>query len=143
MYSALLVAKQIIKYCNSQDYSVSNLKLQKLLYFVQAEFLVSTNNPCFPEEIEAWNFGPVVPVVYRKYKIYGSSSIPYVSNGVIGRISPADQRIIYNIIDECGWYTAAQLVEISHNQTPWIKAYSPYRNNIISKKSIKDFFSED
>ena len=143
MYSVLLVAKYIIKHCNDNHIPVSNLKLQKLLYFVQAEFLVNTGMPCFPEEIEAWDFGPVVPVAYHKYKVYGSSSIPYTDVGLIGRITSDDQRRINEIVDECAQYTASQLVEITHRQTPWIEAYAPYRSNIISKRSIRDFFTDN
>lgn len=143
MYNVLLVAKHIIKYCNEKNYSVSNLKLQKLLYFVQAEFLVSTGTPCFPEEIEAWDFGPVVPEVYHRYKVYGSSSIPYNNTGLIGRISPADEAMINEMIDRCAKYTASQLVEMTHHQDPWVQAYTPYRSNVITKRSIRDFFSEE
>lgn len=75
MYNALTVAKYIIKRCNDTNRIISNLKLQKLLYFVQAEFLVTTTHACFPEEIEAWDFGPVVPEVYHRYKAYSSIKI--------------------------------------------------------------------
>ena len=57
MYSAIDVARYIIWYCKRRRYSISNLKLQKILYFVQANFLVSIGTPCFEEEIEAWDFG--------------------------------------------------------------------------------------
>ena len=78
MYNALSVAHYIIGACSRLNFGISNLKLQKILYFVQAEFLVSTptHTPCFSERIEAWDFGPVVPVVYHKYKVYGSGLIP-------------------------------------------------------------------
>ncbi len=67
MYSAIDVARYIIWYCKRRRYSISNLKLQKILYFVQANFLVSIGTPCFEEEIEAWDFGPVVPEVYHEF----------------------------------------------------------------------------
>jgi len=57
-------------------HSVSNLKLQKILYFIQAEFLVVKGIPCFEEEIIAWGFGPVVLEVYHEYKVYGAAGIP-------------------------------------------------------------------
>ena len=143
MYSVQLIARYIIKYCNKKNYSVSNLKLQKLLYFVQAEFLVSTGKPCFPEEIEAWDFGPVVPEVYHRYKVYGSSNISHMPSRPLGFIAPSDKEIIEEMVDLCAEYTASQLVEITHQQDPWINAYAPYRSNIISKKSIKEYFMED
>lgn len=112
MYNALTVAKYIIKRCNDTNRIISNLKLQKLLYFVQAEFLVTTTHACFPEEIEAWDFGPVVPEVYHRYKAYGSASIPYMSNSKIKEISEDDKKLIDGIVDECSQYSAAALVEM-------------------------------
>ena len=140
MYNALLVANHIVKYCNSKNHPISNLKLQKLLYFVQAEFLVSKGIPCFREAIEAWDFGPVVPEVYHHFKKYGSSIIISYSRGLKGIIDPVDCRIIENMVDECVGFSATQLVEITCNQDPWKKAYNRYVNRVISKQSIKEFF---
>ncbi|MBR1603546.1 MAG: DUF4065 domain-containing protein [Synergistaceae bacterium] len=144
MYDVLLIAKYIIKYCNKSNLSISNLKLQKLLYFIQAAFLVERGQPCFSDEIEAWDFGPVVPAVYYKYKIYGGTNIPYVNNNetLFVSISKADKDIIDRIINDCAKYTASMLVDITHKQTPWLKAYAPYTRNIITKDSIMEFFKE-
>lgn len=143
MYSALVVARYIIKRCNELNRPISNLKLQKLLYFVQAEFLVGEGSACFPEEIEAWDFGPVVPEVYHRYKAYGSASIPYLAGAErVRRICTEDKEIINGIVDEGSLYTANQLVEITHNQAPWREAYMPYRSNIISKEAILNYFKE-
>ena len=76
MYRVIDVAQYIIRRCHLQGRSISNLKLQKILYFVQAQYLVTTGNKCFSEDIEAWDFGPVVPVAYHYYKAYGSANIP-------------------------------------------------------------------
>lgn len=143
MYKVLSIARYVIERCNSQNRTISNLKLQKIMYFVQAEFLVSKNQPCFAEEIEAWDFGPVIPEVYREYKIFGSANIPVVRR--IERplvLSEEDQELINGIVDECAQYSASALVEITHNQSPWLDAYAPGFNNIISKDSIKEYFSE-
>lgn len=154
MYSADSVAKIVIQYSNNKRYSISNLKLQKILYFIQAIFLNEYNRACFKEEIEAWTFGPVVPSVYQKYKIFGANSIPEYAckdDSFVGlfsynnsnnrlAISPNDNDIICDIVDSLSGYSASDLVEITHKQSPWINAYTPYCNNIISKESILDFF---
>lgn len=79
-YDVLDISRYIINYSNDKDYGVSNLKLQKILYFVQAYFLINIpdSHVCFKERIEAWNFGPVVPKAYREYKQYGSTNIPTI-----------------------------------------------------------------
>lgn len=145
MYRVLSIARYIIQRCNSQNRTISNLKLQKILYFVQAEFLVAKKQPCFGAEIEAWDFGPVVPEVYQEYKVFGSANIP-----VIGSVeSPVilaneDRSLVDGIVDECSKYSATALVDITHNQTPWIDAYNaPGYNNIISTESIYKYFAEE
>lgn len=143
MYSALDVSKHIIQRCNETGNTISNLKLQKILYFVQAEFLVSTGGACFPEAIEAWDFGPVVPEVYHRYKVYGSANIPYMGGGKTVKISSKDQKLMDGIIDECSGYSASSLVEITHQQDPWRDAYRPYMGNVITTQSIKKYFEEE
>lgn len=143
MYNALDVAKYVIGYCRENGYSVSNLKLQKILYFIQAEFLISNGNPCFVDQIEAWDFGPVVPSVYHEYKEFGSSNIVnFVDSGRPARITNRDAALIDGIIDECSGYSASALVEITHNQRPWVDAYQKYYNNPISNDSIEEYFSD-
>lgn len=144
MYRALDIARYIIERCRKNNKTISNLKLQKILYFVQAEFLVSKNQPCFAEKIEAWDFGPVVPDVYFVYRMYGSANIPCIGKSRASQlISTRDKELLDGIIDECSRYSASALVEITHNQTPWLEAYKPGYNNEITTESIKNYFRED
>lgn len=74
MYSAIDIAKYIIDKCTRERHPISNLQLQKILYYIQREFL-QQGIKAFPEEIEAWQFGPVVPEVYRQYCGFGAFPI--------------------------------------------------------------------
>ena len=56
--------------------SITNLKLQKLLYYAQGVNLALNDVCLFPDPIEAWTHGPVVPNVYRAYKQHGGEAIP-------------------------------------------------------------------
>ena len=161
MYSAMDVALYIIHYLSSEKYSVSNLKLQKLLYFVQGFFLCLKDEPCFTEKIEAWDFGPVVPDVYHKYKIFGSNSIPmteyyeyieyddkdmiYIKKRNLKDIKfcDIDEKILDMVLEQLKGYSATTLVNITHKQSPWSRVYSPHKRNIpISNKSIEEYFKE-
>lgn len=140
MYSALDVAKYIVDYTYDHGNPVSNLRLQKILYFVQAEFLVSKGRPCFQEKILAWNLGPVVREVYHEYRIFGSASI--ASTGTENQeynISTSDRETINGMVDQCDQYSTPQLVEISHEQDPWKEAIKK-DDKIISNGSIKEYF---
>ena len=142
MYDVKSVAKYVISYCREQEYVMSNLKLQKVLYFVQAAFLSTRHYPCFEEDFEAWDFGPVVPEIYHEYKIFGSSNI--IADNDISRsmFSAEDREIIDDMVDICSGYSASELVSITHSQSPWKDAYRRYSNNIISKDAIEEFFSD-
>ncbi|MCD8148453.1 MAG: DUF4065 domain-containing protein [Clostridiales bacterium] len=74
MYQAIDIAKYIIDKCTKDMRPISNLQLQKILYYVQKEFL-QHGSIAFSEEIEAWQFGPVVPNVYRQYCGFGAIPI--------------------------------------------------------------------
>lgn len=141
MYSAMDVAKYVIDYSNKSNYAISNLKLQKILYFIQANFLVNLDKACFYEDIEAWNFGPVVPSVYYKYKVFGSSNISS-NESTNEKFLLNDRKLIEIMIDECSKYSASQLVDITHNQRPWKNAYRRGANNIITNESILEYFKK-
>lgn len=156
-YNALDVARYIVNYSWEEKKPISNLKLQKLLYFVQAKFLINLDGEaCFSDEIEAWAFGPVVPNVYHEFKKYGASIIPRIdyyidfSNGIWNAkkieyrddiIKETDRKIINKIVDELSDYSASMLVEITHKQKPWCGNYSKGKNNRIPKEDIKEYFS--
>lgn len=137
-YHAMDIAEYILGYAAQRNYPISNLKLQKILYFVQAQFLVSLNYPCFVEPIEAWDFGPVIRSVYNKYKRYGSSNIYLGSLSIETRLTERERQNIQLIVDNCANYSANQLVEITHKQSPWIDAYRG--NGIIYNDSIRNYF---
>ena len=101
-YSALEVARYIINHEAQQGRTVSNLRLQKLLYFVQVQFVVNGHDasPCFNEKMEAWGFGPVVREVYYEYRYYGGAVIPPDRN-FSTTITPRDQNMIDEILDYC------------------------------------------
>ena len=151
------VSHYIIVYSNKKDYGVSNLKLQKLLYFVQAFFLINDCPPCFDEKIEAWDFGPVVPEIYREYKRYGGMDIPTIDYYVKfdkkniwnteriyyeDIISDDDKEMIQAVVDKFAHCSATFLVNLTHNQDPWINAYVNGQRNEITKEDIKRYFEQ-
>lgn len=140
MYDAQLIAKYVIHRCTQNERPISNLKLQKILYFVQAEFLVGTGRACFDDDIEAWPHGPVVPAVYFQYLIYGSTSIPDQGNDGFEVISRQDKNHLDAIIDTAAKYSASGLERITHRQKPWINAYKR-DNKVIKRAEIKEYFS--
>lgn len=142
MYKAMDVAHYIIKREWDEDRPVSNLRLQKLLYFIQGYFYACGENGCFEDEIEAWDFGPVVPNVYREYKVYGSCIIIDVPKNYVCNISNGHKGIIDAVLDFCATKRNSELVEISKNQTPWMIANKYYMRE-ITPNMMKRYFCKE
>ena len=140
-YSAFEVARYIINHEAQQGRAVSNLRLQKLLYFVQVQFVVNSNDasPCFYEKMEAWGFGPVVREVYYEYRYYGGAIIP-PDRSFSTTITPKDQSMINEILDECAKHSTSALMDATHAQDPWKNARRNKYNNEISLNSIYYYF---
>lgn len=140
-YDVLEVSRHIINYSNRMGYGVSNLKLQKLLYFVQAYFLAFTESgtPCFKEKIEAWDFGPVVPNVYYYFCGYGAMKIMNYYDEDFS-LNYEDRQIIDKIIIEKRDMDPWQLVEETYRAGgAWDKTYKKGFGNreVISIALIK------
>lgn len=141
MYSAIVIANYIIEYEHSQNRQISNLKLQKLLYFVQAQFFRILGKPCFEDRIEAWSFGPVVVSVYHAYKFYGSLEITRTQEDVcVDNITDRDRQIINEVLELFSDTPIYELVDITHHQYPWIQAKRNPFNNEITNDSINKYF---
>lgn len=142
MYHALDIARYIIQYYRKKGILISNLKLQKLLYYVQGECLADPNiqSPCFKEPIEAWKHGPVVRDVYENYSTYMGEKIP--SNDPPKAIINASyKKVIDRVLDRYQDTDPWELVNKTHQEAPWSKIYQEDQNNIISLESIRDYFS--
>ena len=142
MYKALDIANYVINKEGQMGHSVSNLKLQKILYFIQAEFLVVKGIPCFEEEIIAWGFGPVVLEVYHEYKVYGAAGIPVFFKKKNPYILKEDKILINNILDDVREYSSSTLTNITLCQTPWKESYVPKQDRPIRRKLIKEYFTD-
>ena len=117
------------------------LKLQKLLYFAQGASFCINDEELFPEEIEAWVHGPVVPVVYHKYKKHGYN--PITTKYDIQGITEAQLEVLNTVVDAYGMYDGRQLEEITHRQTPWKYARQGLDPDERSDKTIpKDVICE-
>lgn len=140
MHSALEVAQFIIAYSQEKGHGVSNLRLQKLLYLVQVYFLLAKSAPCFPEKIEAWGFGPVVPAVYREFSRYGACDIWLPGDNGYA-LAAADEKLICPVVDYFKDYSTTGLVELTTHQTPWETAYYSDGDKTITTESIRKYFS--
>lgn len=162
IYNVLDISRYIINKCNDENIIISNLKLQKLLYFVQGFNYAFSNHRCFDDQIQAWDYGPVCPEAYHEFKKYGANNIPpilqyetiefvddnieWVCKKYNPNIIDAETReTIDAVIDNYGSYSATRLVEITHSQVPWRETYYSHpgeKNVTIDENIIQDYFTK-
>lgn len=107
---------------HGQESVISNLSLNKLVYYAQVESLRTNGQPLFTDRIEAWKLGPVEPDVYHCFKQYGSNRIAKPVSNVIGDSNT--NQIIENMFDKYGHMTAYDLVTMTHlTGSAWSRVY--------------------
>lgn len=128
MKSALELSKYIISACSSDNMPISNLQLQKILYIIQSEFL-KKNKEAFPDEFEAWQFGPVIPSVYRQYCGFGGRSIKMTYDIALNEYHSDEKNLITRIIRINREKKPWDLVRETHQKgKAWDITYRKYGN---------------
>jgi uncharacterized phage-associated protein len=145
MSSAKKVANYIIAYFQEREDLITNLKLQKLLYYVQGWHLAIEGNEAFPEDFQAWVHGPVVREVYNLFKDYRWN--PISEEVETPTLSSNLQALIDEVLEVYGSESAFALEQRTHLETPWLRARGNLMpdeasNNVIEKKWMKEFFEE-
>ncbi len=144
MISVKDVANFFIDIVNkNDDDQITNLKLNKLLYFAQGCHLSRTGEPLFDNKIEAWPLGPVVPEIYQKYKVCGKAPIQTIDDDYSdGVFSDMEMDTLLDVMREYGQYTGPTLVSITHRAgTPWSDIDSQGLT-IIPNELMKTYFEK-
>lgn len=124
-----------------EDDSMTNLKLNKLLYFAQGASFARFGEPLFSDDLEAWKYGPVAPEVYNVFKVCGRNQIEDVlDENYSDDIFPGDvYDLLLDVYREYGKFSASYLVELSHQQGgPWDHQQA---GGIIPKEEMKAYFT--
>lgn len=125
----------ILKVDEDAGDTMTNLRLQKLVYYAQAWHLALTGEPLFADNFEAWVHGPVIPHLYRKYKGYGWNAIP--QNSVEWpQLSDETREILDEVWDTYGPFTAKALETLTHSEDPWRDARQGYEPGTPSSRII-------
>lgn len=109
------------KYINDGN-PVTNMKLQKMLYYAWVDYYKKFHQYLFNDEICAWRYGPVVPKVYREFRIYAGTPILHTEEPI-----PMDNdttEFLTQFADKHKDFTASQLVNLTHRDGyPWKMVY--------------------
>lgn len=139
MNSIYTVANTILK---KTDYSISNLRLNKFLYYVYGIYLATKDKRPWSEKVVASDYGPLFPSIYKEFKIYGPKRIKYPILRASSDVDDEINSIIDDVLSSFGHLTDAELIARTHNErTPWAHYYQPGNFTVIEDETIKEYFS--
>lgn len=152
-YSVNDVADSILLKLNAdEDCYVVNLKLQKLVYYVQAWNFGKNGDAFVTGDFEAWVHGPVHRELYDRFKdtksLYSFIGKEDVKDDeAINKLSEEDSEFIDLILDNYASFNASDLERMTHKEEPWIKARNgkgPLERctNPISKESMIEYYGK-
>lgn len=120
MLKTMATIHDVAAYILKKRGPMSVMKLHKLAYYSQAWSLVWEDRPIFPERIEAWVNGPVIPELYDKHK--GQFMLEEWRRGEIDSLIYADQETIDIVLDAYADKDAQYLSDLTHTEQPWLLA---------------------
>lgn len=128
---------------------ITNLALQKLLYFAHGQFLIQTGRPLVNGAFEAWTYGPVHPAIYREFKHLGAEPIrerAKARNVMTGEASAIPSLTEAKVLDQLrgillayGRLSPGRLVDISHARNgPWWTTVNKAETSVALGLRISD-----
>ncbi|WP_338592908.1 type II toxin-antitoxin system antitoxin SocA domain-containing protein (plasmid) [Shewanella khirikhana] len=147
MYDSVEVAWKILQLASQRGIRLSNLQLQKLVYLAHGYLLGWKNKPLICDDVEAWEYGPVISHVYHNFKDFGNNFIP-VNRTIITSLDNDEDAIatIGGVLNLYGDKHPMELVNLTHQLgTPWDIAWNQqngkaYYSHRIDNELIKNHF---
>jgi putative zinc finger/helix-turn-helix YgiT family protein len=136
---------RVADYLVKRTGDMSNMALQKALYYVQGFSYAFQDKPMFSEDCEAWIYGPVYRSVYNQFRLYGYDSIPSEGEPDVTGFSELERSIMDSVSQHFGCYTGNVLLRFTHNELPWMTSRNGLgveekSEAVIPKETIRAYF---
>ena len=135
-YNAVDIGRTTVQLSLDNKIWLTNLKLQKLLYFAWIKYFEKTGKTLFDDEFEAWKYGPVVPSVYYDFWQYAGSTIVFAKTPSSIVDSETKEFLLSMLIEykDCDAY---DLITASHETRAWKNSYIPGLKRKIPRSSME------
>jgi uncharacterized phage-associated protein len=146
-YDARIVANEFLRHAWEHGRDLTNMQLQKLVYIAHGYCLALTDDPLLEDSVQAWRYGPVIPILYESLRQYGAGTVTDMINVTPNvEISPTHRALIDVVADAYARFSGPQLSTMTHRAgTPWREVFDPqssFWNEIIPNEKIKEHYSK-
>ncbi|MCQ8105517.1 DUF4065 domain-containing protein [Methylomonas sp. SURF-2] len=140
--SSHAVANEFIRLAQEQSKRLTNMQLQKLVFLAQGYALAILDEPIHYHNTHAWQWGPVIPKLYKPLQKYGSNLVTdYLDTD--DKIEPDSDEadLIKGVFDNYGHYTGGQLSALTHRpNTPWSETWARQQFAVIDNELIANYY---
>jgi uncharacterized phage-associated protein len=146
MTSAESVANAFLELARRSGKSLTNMQLQKLVYIAHGYSLAKLRQPLFHNNIHAFEWGPVIPNLYKTLRQYGAGE---VKDYILTNESPisedsAEMEIIREVWQDYGEFSGLELSALTHRTgTPWSETWRTNQFGVISDELIAEYYRQD
>lgn len=130
MEKILDIAKYLTKkYKDEKKEEIDELKLHKILYFSQKEYIMLINDFLFEEDFEGWYLGPINKLVRNEYEFikFGKEDIS---------LKDTEKKVIDRVFDKYKDMDSYKLSDLSHKEYSWIKSRIGLKRGEIGKQKL-------
>ena len=140
---AVLVLDAANHFCKESGWTLTQIELQKLLYLAHMVHLGNFCKPLVRGDFEAWEFGPVHPMLYKAVRVYGSRTITRIGSNRHPLQPGTEKTTLDAVYSELGLVSASKLIRITHwTGGAWAKNYTGDRGVVIPEKDILGEFKK-
>ena len=135
----------VAEFAASQSgWAKSNLELQKIVYLAHMIHSGVYGRPLVKGDFQAWDLGPVHPVLYHRVKRFGAGRVESISHRERNPIGNEGLEILKECIDVLSKKSGGQLISITHwGKGAWARNYqSGVRHRRIPQEHIEDEYRE-
>ncbi len=144
MRDARHIANEFIRRSKEQNRLLTHMQIQKLVYFAHARMLSLHGRPLISQNFEAWQYGPVVPELYRALSYRGSDRVVEAITMSTEAIHSARERDIVDwSFNKYSQLSGPELSKLTHApDAPWART-KDQRGNIIPNDSIESYYADE
>lgn len=140
-FKAIQIAKKFFNLSQEEGLNLTNMQVQKLVYFAHGYMLAINNQSLINDEVKAWNFGPVVPPMYNKLKKYGNSAIDIGTDIEDADLTEQQVKVIKWVWNSFKNHSGSQLSQISHlPDAPWSQVWRDNKFGEISNLLTQEYY---
>lgn len=144
-HKATEIANWFLDKASHEGKKLTQMQLVKLVYLSHGWFLGVADKPLIEENVQAWEWGPVIPEIYKEFKSWGSDPIDDFKKS-FPNLNSEEQLTLDFVWRRYGSKSGFYLSKITHKpETPWDKTRTDTlnaRHAVIPNREIAAHYKE-